>query len=360
MEELAKTVIVTVVANPEELMTPPDTRVRVMPKPFYCFPVVGVLNSKITDEIVDEGKISFPGARVLVVDDEPMNLIVSSGMLGRYGMIVSTCDSGQAAIDLCRSNEYDVIFMDHMMPKMDGVEAMKRIRSDMSRGKVNIPIIAFTANAVSSAKEMFRQAGFDGFIGKPVDRVELERVLKRVLPTSLVAFENTADSKRKDTIPAADAVDIKDTGKSVTDRLSAIGVDTAAGLYYSQNDREFYNTLLLQYAKESDDKKRRIKDALERNDLDAYAIQVHSIKSTSKMIGAADLSESARLLEQAAKAGNSDYVYSNNDTMMTVYERVIMAIRPEGPVDTEDTPDNNANDDVIEFDPVGDGGEGGR
>ena len=357
MEELAKTVIVTVVANPEELMTPPNTRVRVMPKPFYCFPVVSILNSKITDEIVEEGRILFPGARVLVVDDEPMNLIVSSGMLGRYGMIVSTCDSGQAAIDLCRSNEYDVIFMDHMMPKMDGVEAMKRIRSDMSRGKVNIPIIAFTANAVSSAKEMFRQAGFDGFIGKPVDHVELERVLKRVLPSSLVAFENDTPV-RNDT---ENAVSEKTgTEKSVMDRLNAIGVDTAGGLYYSQNDREFYNTLLAQYAKESDDKKRRMKDALAKNDLDAYSIQVHSIKSTSKMIGAADLSESARLLEQAAKSGNSNYVYSNHDAMMTVYERVIMAIRPEGSDDKEDTPDNDAADEVIEFDPVGDGGEGGR
>ena len=182
MEELARKIIVTVVADPNELDLPEDTRVRVMPKPFYCFPVVGILNSKLGDDIVEEGKVSFPGARVLVVDDEPMNLIVSTGMFKTYGCVVTTCESGPAAIDLCRENEYDVIFMDHMMPVMDGIEAMKRIRSDQSRGKIITPIIAFTANAVSTAREMFKREGFDGFVSKPVDRIELERVMKRVLP----------------------------------------------------------------------------------------------------------------------------------------------------------------------------------
>ncbi len=354
MEELARNVIVTVVANPEELMTPPGSRVRVMPKPFYCFPVVGILNSKITDDIVEEGRVTFPGARVLVVDDEPMNLIVSMGMLERYGMKVSTCESGQAAIDMCRENEYDVVFMDHMMPGMDGVEAMKRIRSDMSHGKANIPIIAFTANAVSSAKEMFRKAGFDGFIGKPVDRIELERVLKRVLPSTLVVVEELT-VKKSDALPIS-RPDVKETANTIFDRLAAIGVDTEKGMFYCQNDSEFYNTLLMQYARESADKKQRMSDALAANDYDSYSIQVHSIKSTSKMIGAMGLSESARLLEQAAKSGDADYVRDNHDAMMSAYERVLTAIHQDEPDVSEELP----ADDIIEFDPVGDDGEGGQ
>ena len=369
MEELAKNVIVTVIANPEELMTPYHSRVRVMPKPFYCFPVVGILNSKITDEVMENGRVTFPGARVLVVDDEPMNLIVSSGMLGRYGMTVTTCDSGQAAIDICRDKDFDVIFMDHMMPKMDGVEAMKRIRSDMSRGKVNIPIIAFTANAVSSAKEMFRQVGFDGFIGKPVDRVELERVLRRVLPASLVVMEESDHANRKGAdhvLPknANKAESVKEPERTIAEKLAAIGVDTEKGLYYCQNDAQFYNTLILQYAKESGAKKRMIKEALATDDLKNYAIQVHSIKSTSKMIGAAELSESARLLEEAAKNGDAGYVQANHDAMMTVYDRILGVISPEAAKEVSDDPGQNmrdtSDDEVIEFDPVGDAGEGGQ
>lgn len=352
MEELARSIIVTVVANSDEISLPPGSRVRIMPKPFYCFPVVSVLNSRPDEEIVEEGEITFPGARVLIVDDEPMNLIVSSQMLKRYGMTVTTCESGQAAIDLCRANDYDVILMDHMMPVMDGVEAMKRIRSDQTRGKVQVPIIAFTANAVSSAKEMFRQVGFDGFIGKPVDNVELERVLKRVLPPSLVVMTDTVRSEKVQ----------PETGKKpVTDRLAAIGVDTQKGLYYSQNDREFYETLLAQYAKESVDKKRIMTESLGSNDLKSYAIQVHSIKSTSKMIGALDLSEVARGLEVAAKSGDRDYIDANQETMLTMYERVLGAIKDNNAPEQESMtePVAEEDDEIIEFDPSGPDEEGG-
>ncbi len=352
MEELAGSIIVTVVANPGEVKLPEGSKVRIMAKPFYCFPVVGVLNSRPEDGVAAEGVVSFPGARVLIVDDEPMNLIVSAQMLRRYGMAVTTCESGAAAIDLCRANDYDVILMDHMMPIMDGVEAMKRIRSDQTRGKVQVPIIAFTANAVSSAKEMFRQAGFDGFVGKPVDSVELERVLRRVLPASLVVMTE-----------AEKAVNVEDAPKEKTiiQRLSSIGVDTRRGLYYCQNDPAFYETLLAQYAKESADKKRIMESSLAKDDLPAYAIQVHSIKSTSKMIGAMDLSETARGLETAAKSQDRDYIDHNHEAMLAMYDRVLDVIKEMtgNTADTADAQEAEDDDEIIEFDPMQDEPEGG-
>ncbi len=370
MEELAKKIIVTVIADPKELNLPPDTRVRVMPKPFYCFPVVGVLNSKLGDDIVDEGRVTFPGARVLVVDDEPMNLIVSIGMFRSYGCIVTTCESGPDAIELCRDNEYDVIFMDHMMPVMDGIEAMKRIRSDQSRGKIITPIVAFTANAVSTAREMFRQAGFDGFVSKPVDRVELERVMKRVLPSNLVVVEEKIQKAAADNITKTSADLLTDTlKKTVTDttpqtvqktdgaeetdvikRLEAIGVDTKAGLHYSGGDRKFYVTLLEQYAKESTEKKKIMEETLSSGNLSDYAIQAHSIKSTSKMIGAAQLSESARLLETAGKEGDRAYIDAHHDAMLLMYEKVLSAISPDG-MKNKPEGDGREDEDVLEFSP---------
>ena len=348
MEELAKTIIVTVVANPEELCVPSGSRVRIMPKPFYCFPVVGILNSKATDEIAEEGKVTFPGARILVVDDEPMNLIVSSAMLARYNMIVTTCESGQEAIDICRDNEFDIIFMDHMMPGMDGVEAMKRIRSNMARGKIAVPVIAFTANAVSSAKEMFRREGFDGFISKPVDRIEMERVLRRLLPANLISVERPDDAKKEEGEKGLKRP-ANPVGMSLFDRLSSIGVDTEKGLYYCQNDEDFYKTLLMQYRKESSDKKHMMKEALEHDDMAAYAIQAHSIKSTSKMIGATDLSDTARLLEQAAKSGDRDYVTANHDAMIAMYERVLETLADGEDANLDET--GRQDGDVLEFEP---------
>ena len=347
MEDLAKQIIVTVVANADELQLPAGSRVRIMPKPFYCFPVVGVLNSKPSDELNDEGRVMFPGARVLIVDDEPMNLVVSLGMFKAYGMEVTTCESGTKAVELCRDNEYDIIFMDHMMPVMDGVEAMKRIRSEQARNKTVVPIIAFTANAVSSAREMFRREGFDGFVSKPVDRVELERVMKRVLPASLIS---TDDSQK----PVTPEAETNDTHKlSLIEKLSSLGVDTEKGLYYSQGDRGFYETLLAQYLKESDSKKKIMSEALLSNDLNAYTIQVHSIKSTSKMIGVMDLSEAARLLEEAGKSGDTEYIKSNQDAMLAKYDRILEAIRSETESASKEEAPEDDDAEVFEFDAAG-------
>lgn len=362
MEDLARKIIVTVVANPGELNTPPNSRIRIMPKPFYCFPVIGVLNTKPGEDTLDEGVLTFPGARVLVVDDEPMNLIVSSGLFKRYGMAVTTCESGQKAIELCRDNEYDVIFMDHMMPGMDGVEAMKRIRSDQARGNKMTPFVAFTANAVSSAKEMFRREGFDGFVGKPVDRIELERVLRRVLPASLVVIEESvgsatpAKAAEKNTEKTVEKTEAQ--ADSLVSKLKSMGVDVEQGLYYSQNDQEFYETLLRQFAVESDDKKKRMAAALESNNLKDYATQAHSIKSTSKMLGDAALSEKAKLLEEAAKKEDRSYVDLSHTDMITAYERLIAVIR--GTFEGEDeTGSSDTSDEILEFAPVEDA-EGGN
>ena len=357
MEELAKSIIVTVVADPKELDLPNNTHVRVMPKPFYCFPVVGVLNSKPGEIIEDEGRVSFDGARVLVVDDEPMNLIVSNGMFKNYGCIVTTCESGPEAIELCRENDYDIIFMDHMMPGMDGIEAMKRIRSDQSRGKIITPMIAFTANAVSTAREMFRQAGFDGFVSKPVDRVELERVMRRVLPANLVFSHKIQKTdpvveKRRDTdrYEERTAMNERKEESDVFKRLENTGVEIETGLHYSGGDREFYVSLLEQYAKESADKKRIMKESLEMNDLSAYSIQAHSIKSTSKMIGAMKLSEAARLLEVAGKDNDRSYIDDNHASMLKMYDEVLKAISPGG-AEVQTASAGSEDEDVLEFSP---------
>ncbi len=356
IEELAKTIIVSVVANPEELNRPADSRVRVLPKPFYCFPIIGVLNSRPGDEIMDEGLLSFPGVKVLVVDDEPMNLIVAARMFERYDMIVETVDSGQKAIDYCHDHDVDIIFMDHMMPQMDGVEAMKRIRSDVGRGMNLVPIIAFTANAVSSAREMFRSEGFDGFIAKPVERVELERVLKRTLSSYVVIRSSEEASKKVMSRSLSGGLHDQEnsvplntpTGPSA-DSFASAGINVQTGLNYCQNDRAFYDDLLKQYVKESADKIRIIDLALKTDDLKAYTIQVHSIKSTSKMIGASALSEKARKLEEAAKQYNREYIDVNHDDMMSKYLVVIEAIKNEmGPVDTSGQTDDS---DILEFSP---------
>ena len=119
-----------------------------------------------------------------MVDDTKMNLLVFTGLLRETGIQIDTAESGMEAIRKFRANDYDLVFMDHMMPEMDGVEAMKLIKAAAADLDRSIPIVALTANAVSGAREMFMKEGFDGFIAKPINIADFERVMLRVLSGS--------------------------------------------------------------------------------------------------------------------------------------------------------------------------------
>ncbi len=185
-DELSKGDVVPVVSAEAGFKPSEGSRVVVMPKPLYAYPVIRILNEgrEAMDSVDDDqaAKPEFDGLNALVVDDEPMNLVVASGLFREYKMEVDTAGSGSEAIRNYRRNGYDVVFMDHMMPGMDGVEAMKEIKKAASEINKDVIVIALTANAVSGAKEMFMKEGFDGFIAKPIDMAEFERVMLRVLP----------------------------------------------------------------------------------------------------------------------------------------------------------------------------------
>ena len=184
-EELAKEDIVVAVSGQEGLKAPDGSRVIIMPKPLYAYPLIKVLNegreARDIDIAENENSQVFTGVNALIVDDEPMNLVVASCLFRDYEMTVDTAGSGKEAIKKFKENDYDLVFMDHMMPEMDGVEAMKQIKNAASDLGKDIKVIALTANAVSGAREMFIKEGFDGFIAKPINTSDFERVVHRVL-----------------------------------------------------------------------------------------------------------------------------------------------------------------------------------
>ena len=189
-EELAKEDIIVVVSAEAGFELPEGSRVILMPKPLYAYPIIKILNEgrNVTD-IEDDGSQERPvfrGVKALIVDDEPMNLVVATSLFKNYEMVIDTAGSGKESIRKYRDNDYDIVFMDHMMPEMDGVEAMQKIKAvaaDMDKKAV---VVALTANAVSGAREMFINEGFDGFIAKPINITDFERVMLRVLPEANV------------------------------------------------------------------------------------------------------------------------------------------------------------------------------
>ena len=185
-DELSRGDTLIAVFTSEGLVPDPLSKVVVMPKPFYAYPVMKLINEGASGINLSDSnaKPVFRGVKALIVDDEPMNLVVAAGLFKDYELIIDTAESGREAIDKYKKGDYDVVFMDHMMPEMDGVEAMKHIKAcaaDMNRKAI---VIALTANAVSGAREMFMKEGFDGFIAKPINLADFERVMLRELKES--------------------------------------------------------------------------------------------------------------------------------------------------------------------------------
>ena len=344
IESLTDEMLVIVVAD-SDFVLPAGSHIKLMEKPFYCFPVINLLNME-PGEDEPEIKMICPGIRALVVDDEPMNLIVAKGIFSGYGMNVISAESGEEAIELCKEKHFDIIFMDHMMPGMDGIETVKRLHSEKLNRSADTPVVALTANAVSSAREMFMSAGFDGFVSKPIEITELERVLKRVLPKNAIVYSEGSG----ETAAAGDEWAILDNS----------GVDTERGLYYSQGDEELYKMLLKRFVEESEEKKAALSRAYKDGDYRNYEIFVHALKSTSKMIGALELSDRAKELEELAKAGGQGITGALHDRLMEMYMHVADVIKealgkmsgvPSVPDDIADEPE------VLEFAPVQEGEE---
>ena len=184
-DELARKEISVTVCAGADFAVNNGSSVIVMSKPLYGYPVSRILNGEgvDVDSMVrnDKKNLNLDGVRALIVDDEPMNLVVATGLFKEYNMIIDTAESGKEALHKYESGDYDVVFMDHMMPEMDGVETMRKLRFIAEQKGRKFRIVALTANAISGAKEMFIREGFDGFISKPININEFERVMAGVM-----------------------------------------------------------------------------------------------------------------------------------------------------------------------------------
>ena len=264
---------------------------RILTPPAYCLSVAGVLNN--TGDLGDSGegalepiRYKYPGARILVVDDIQTNLSVVEGLLEPYEVNMDFARNGAEAVALARANEYDLVLMDHMMPGMDGLEATALIRRlDGTRFKT-LPIVALTANAVSGMKEIFLQNGFSDFVAKPIEIGKLAAILLRWLP----------HGKRE---KQAEAEPCREDGQGL---FSLEGLDTAKGLAMTGGRREPYVKILGLFLTDAVKRVETLREALAGDDLKAFTICVHALKSASASIGARKLPPMAADLEAAGLA----------------------------------------------------------
>ena len=253
---------------------------------------------KHEDSKINDLTLYAPSARILLVDDNEFNLKVAHGLMMLLGIDAKVTLSGSEAIGLIKDNDFDLVFMDHMMPDMDGIEATGEIRKLGGKYK-ELPIIALTANAVHGVKEMFLANGFNGYISKPIDMQELIELLMEWLPKGLIV-------QRADTDGQARPEDVlhgvfRDTINGIEEINGDIGLNRVSGIesMYLDNLRLFHERLLPEC--------QRLAGCIADNDVGRFSISVHAMKSTLSTIGAMDLSEEALRMETASK--NNDFTY---------------------------------------------------
>ena len=285
-----------------------------------------------------------PEAKILIVDDTKMNLTVAVNLLKSTQIHIDTAGSGEEAIDLAKSKAYDVILMDQRMPEMDGTETLHHIREIENGPNGETPVICLTADAVIGAKERYMAEGFSNYLTKPINSAALEKMLIKYLPEDKVIIVHEEESGESSKTAA-------EQGPDVYAPLRAAGMDPQVGLQYCQNDAEFYRSLLAEYSQGAAEKTANIKRFYEAEDWKNYGVLAHALKSTSRMIGVADLADAAAGLEAAANAENADKIREGHDWLMERYAAVCGAISEFLPPSETST---DAVDEVMEFAPGGD------
>ncbi|MBQ3799472.1 MAG: response regulator [Treponema sp.] len=239
-----------------------------------------------------------PEARILVVDDTPMNITVFKGLLKQTRIQVDTASDGEAGLAVSRSRPYNVIFIDHLMPRMDGLQMLAAIRTDDTNVNKDTPCIALTANAIGGAKDMYIAAGFSDYLSKPINSKLLEALLANFIPKDLQLHKGDAgfverEIRSKATGTGSPAA--PDPAGGILQALFSLNGEHAArncggDEIFLSAVRSFYDAI--------EEKAALIRTLLEAGDWKNYTVQVHALKSSARLVGASALSEMARYLEE--------------------------------------------------------------
>ncbi|MEE3466859.1 MAG: two-component regulator propeller domain-containing protein [Eubacterium sp.] len=284
-----------------------------------------------------------PEASVLVVDDNDMNLAVAQGLLKRTQVQVTTASGGAECLALLEENTYDLIFLDHMMPEMDGIETLHALR-EMG---VKTPTVALTANAISGVRDMYLSEGFEDYMAKPIDGLKMEKLMREYLPSGKLKKAVKPAAVSGGSGGTEGATDAAGGGSSDTTAGQETGGDSRAAALpdwlkecptidvkeglKNNADADMYLSMLEIFYKSIREKSDEIRGYYEDNDWKKYTIKVHALKSSARIIGAMELNALAQQLEDAGNAENLDTIRARTDEFLSMYEAYKQTLSPLDP-----------------------------
>ena len=330
---------------------------------------INTAQTLVTAEETDRGcDFIAPSARILAVDDNASNLRIVSLFLKRTEVVLDTCDSGLKALDLCRTNAYDLILLDHMMPEMDGIETLARIRRDEISRNRKTTVIVLTANAIAGSRQMYLDAGFADYLTKPIDSLLLEQTVKKYLPAEKVVAVKLEDRQKEPakegrqgsgagpqphreplkmasiTYPPEDGsekVEVtyrtlaetedpfsplsEPTGgtRSLKERLASVdGLNYDVALRYAGGKEETLEQIVDGIAEEGEETVARMRSALAEGDISKYGVEAHAIKGLTAMLGLQSFSDRAKAHEFATYDGDLEFIRGDSEKFLAAYREI--------------------------------------
>ena len=271
-----------------------------------------------------------PDAKILVVDDTVMNLTVVKGLLKQTKIKIDTALNGKECLNLVQKNLYDIIFIDHMMPGMDGIETLKAIKVLDNNLNKNTPVVSLTANAISGAREQYLAAGFQDYLTKPINSAQLEALIVKFLP-------------REKVLSAAENISETDNTKLPAWLKEISGLNVKFGIEHCGTE-EAYLDVLEVFANSITSAATEIQHYYDTSDWKNYTTKVHALKSTAKVIGAEELSERAKRQEDAGNQNYIEEIKLNHTALLELYTSYAEKLKPL--IKVEDTSDKPLIDDA--------------
>ncbi len=285
-------------------------------------------------------KLRAPDARILVVDDTPMNHVVIKELLKPTLIQIETARSGAECVQKQHTAKYDLIFLDYRMPGMDGIETLDEMRKDLDSPNIDTPVVVLTANAISGARENFLREGFDDYLSKPVESDKLEETLIKYLPKEKVIL--AGDWGEPENQPGKDA---QQDHPEWLDKLEKIDVDQALKNCGSVDS---YLSILKVYYESAEITRTNIENAYNEENWKNYTSYVHSLKSTSRTIGAKELSKMAEMLEKAGNENDFATIREFHNEMLSLFSVIKYTLSKVPEIDEEnrEEQDDTAKEDI--------------
>lgn len=273
-----------------------------------------------------------PDAAILIVDDNSMNLSLMKELLKRSKMNIDLASSGKKCLELTKQKKYNIIFMDHMMPELDGVETLNLLRADKSNPNQDSTVIALTANAIAGCREMYLEYGFNDYFSKPVHADKLDELILQYLPDELVHIEYADGDKDKEDL--TDNKTEQSSANAVTNKndieneksSDLLYIDRETGIHYCMDSEDFYKEILSEFCKLITEYLPQLDTHFQSRDWKNYAILAHSLKSSAINIGATNFSKLSLQHELAGKEENADFITAEYSDYITTLKNLIKTI----------------------------------